>query len=319
MKTVIVVNPRAGAGRVGKRWEHYNRSINACFGPAEVRFTQAAGDATRLTREAVRGGFERVVVVGGDGTLNESVNGLYDEAGQTQLAPDLSLVLYPAGTGGDFCRSVGLNAGDLENTMHGAVDRRIDLGRAQFCRPNGAPVTRYFINISSFGVSGLIVDKVNKTTKVLGGKASFALGTLKGLLDYRNQRVRLQVDDILDADLAVTTVAVANGRYFGGSMKIAPQAMLDDGLFDVVAIEGIGPFEFMQYSGRLYRGQHLDLPGIRCVRGKSVTATPLGNTPVLIDVDGEQPGQLPVRYDVVPQAVKVYAPWARAEAAQNAA
>jgi YegS/Rv2252/BmrU family lipid kinase len=313
MKTVIVVNPRAGAGRVGRRWDHYNRSINACFGPAEVRFTQASGDATRLTQEAVLSGFERIVVVGGDGTLNECVNGLFGADG-TFLAATTQLVLYPAGTGGDFCRSIGLASANLESAMHGATERLIDLGRAQLTRADGTPLTRYFINISSFGSSGLIVDKVNHTTKVLGGKASFLLGSIKGLLAYRNQRVRVQIDDKFDAEMLINTVAVANARYFGGSMKIAPEAQLNDGLFDVVTIEDIGLFEFLQYSGRLYKGQHIGLPGIRLMRGRTVIASALGSSPVLIDIDGEQPGQLPVRYDILPSRLKVYAPWHRAEA-----
>lgn len=313
MKTVIIVNPKAGAGRVGKRWNSYNRSINACFGPAEVRFTQAAGEATRLTREAVREGFERVVVIGGDGTLNECVNGLFSEDGQEFLGKDISMVLYPAGTGGDFCRSIGLETGNLETALHGATYKRIDLGKVAFSGSRGEPHVRYFINISSFGASGLIVDKVNHTSKILGGKTSFLWGTIKGLLAYRNQRVHIRIDDTFAADVLVNTVAVANGRYFGGSMKIAPTARLDDGCFDVILIEDIGLLDFLQYSRHLYQGQHLHLPGIRLIQGRKLVATPLSTAPVLIDVDGEQPGKLPVQYDILPHVLNVYAPWNRAE------
>lgn len=314
MKTAIIVNPRAGAGKVGRRWTHYNRSISACFGPAEVRFTQAPRDATKLTRQAVREGFERVVIVGGDGTLNEAVNGLFSEDGETCIGADVSFVLYPAGTGGDFCRSLGQASRSLNELLHGATDRRIDLGRVRLTAPDGSPMQRYFINISSFGASGLIVDKVNHTTKRFGGRASFVFGTIKGLLAYENQRVRLQIDDVFDEEVIITTVAVANGRYFGGAMKIAPDARIDDGKLDVVILSDISTAKFVRYSGRLYQGRHIGLPEVRVIRGRSITATPLGRAPVLIDLDGEQPGKLPVRYDVMPQQIKVYADWDRAEA-----
>jgi diacylglycerol kinase (ATP) len=314
MKTAIIANPKAGAGRVGRRWTHYNRSINACFGPAEVRFTQAQNDATQLVRQSVREGFERLVIIGGDGTLNESINGLFSEDGDSFLGNDVSLVLYPAGTGGDFCRSLELSSRSLDQILQGATDRRIDLGRARFAAADGRTLSRYFINISSFGASGLIVDKVNQTSKLLGGRVSFLLGTLKGLLAYKNQRVRLRIDDTFDEEVLINTVAVANGRFFGGSMKVAPDARLDDGLLDVVIIGDIGVGRFVRYSSRLYQGTHVGLPEIRVVRGSRVEATPLENSPVLIDLDGEQPGRLPVRYDVVPRVLKVYAPWERVTA-----
>jgi diacylglycerol kinase family enzyme len=196
-----------------------------------------------------------------------------------------------------------------------AEERPIDVGRAQFLDHTGKNVVRHFVNISSFGSSGLIVDKVNKSTKVLGGKASFCIGTLRGLVAYNNQRVRLRVDDVFDEEIVINTVAVANGRFFGGSMMIAPHALLDDGFFDVVVLGDIGLVTFLRYSGKIYKGRHIGLPEIRELRGRVVEATPLGREPVLIDLDGEQPGRLPVRYGVLPSAIKLLAPWKRASAA----
>ena len=313
MKTVIIANPRAGAHGVDKRWKHYNRAISAFFGPAEVRLTEGPHDATRLTREAVVAGFERVVVVGGDGTLNECVNGFFSADGTQFLGANVSLVLYPAGTGGDFCRSIGMETGSLHDVMQDATERLIDLGAVTFCDTAGHTRQRYFVNISSFGASGLVVDKVNRSSKVLGGRLSFMLGTVQGLLSYRHRRVRLQVDDIFDEEIAVNTVAVANGRYFGGSMKMAPRALLDDGLFDVVIVENLGLKDFIRYGAYLYQGRHGDLAGVRMLRGARVCATPLESPPVLMELDGEQPGRLPVEYRVVPRILRVYAPWARAQ------
>jgi len=251
--------------------------------------------------------------VGGDGTINESVNGFFDVAGAPRRR-EVELVVYPLGTGSDFARSIGLGSDSAETLLADAEPRRIDVGRAELTGHRGEPLVRYFINISSFGSSGLIVDKVNHTSKRLGGKASFFMGTLKGLLAYRNQRVRLRVDDAFEEELLINTVAVANGRYFGGSMMVAPNAVVDDGVFDVTVIGDVGLATFLRYSGALYKGAHMNLPGIRGLRGRRVSAVPLGSEAVLIDLDGEQPGRLPVSYQILPGAITVMAPWRRAVA-----
>lgn len=317
MKTVIIANPSAGAGSVGKRWPRYNRNIAACFGPAQVRFTQHPQDATQLARLSVYEGFERIVVVGGDGTVNEVVNGLFDETGSRFIGAGVSVAVYPSGTGGDLARSLGLAPRTIAEALQLGSDALVDVGRATITGAGGATSGRvrhkHFVNISSFGASGMIVDAVNHTTKQLGGKVSFWLGTLRGMLRYQNQRIRLRIDDKPEEELLINTVAVANGRYFGGAMKIAPQALIDDGLFDVIIIGDISAATFLRYSHRLYSGTHLRLPEIRMVRARTVVATPVGTEPVLIDLDGEQPGALPVRYEILPRLLKMYAPWGLAE------
>jgi diacylglycerol kinase (ATP) len=312
MKNVVVANPKAAAGRVRSLWNKSREAVEARLGSVEARFTSGPGDATELTRRAIAEGASRIVAVGGDGTINEVVNGFFDENGLA--ARETTLVVYPGGTGGDFARSIGMSGVDVLSALDEATERLIDVGRAELVDHTGKSIVRHFVNISSFGSSGLIVDKVNKATKALGGKASFYIGTLKGLVAYKNQRVRLKIDQEFDEEVAINTVAVANGRFFGGSMMIAPHALVDDGLFDVVVLGDIGLTKFLRYSGKIYNGEHLGLPGIRELRGRVVEATPLGPEPVLIDLDGEQPGKLPVRYRVLPSAIKLLAPWKRASA-----
>ena len=316
MKTVVVANPAAAAGRVGRAWGRWQRAIQSTLGDHEVEFTAKPGDATLIVRRAVAAGAERIAIVGGDGSINEAVNGLVGEDGE-RIAGHVVLTVVPVGTGGDFARSIGMSDVSLETALGEASERKIDLGRAELTGHDGRPLVRHFINISSFGSSGLIVDMVNKTSKRFGAKASFLWGTVKGLAKYENQRVHLVVDDVFDREIVVNTVAVANGRYFGGSMKIAPSALLDDGRFDVVIIGDVGLGRFLMTSGKLYRGEHLGEPGIERVVGREVTATPVGGAEVLIDLDGEQPGKLPVRYRVLPKAVTLLAPWTRAEAASR--
>ncbi len=317
-KRVVVANPNAGSGKVRRNWNTILREINRSMGAAEGRFTKKAGDASRMVTEAILEGAEQVIVVGGDGSVNEAVNGWFDAEGNPH-SPDASLVIYPHGTGGDFARSIGVSGTDIKGLFVEGTTKPIDVGIATMVGADGAEVKRYFLNISSFGSSGVISDNVNRMSragKLFGGKAAYAFGTVKGLVSYRNQRVRLRVDDIYEKELLVNTVAVANGRYFGGSMKIAPGAYVNDGLFDVVVIGDISLVDFIRSNGKLYRGEHLDSPGFSMIRGKKVVASVVGaKGDALIETDGETPGRLPVTYEILPNALKVFAPWGRAEAA----
>src|SRR5689334_2128492 len=224
-RTVVVVNPKSQAGAVGKRWPYLADQIRRRL-PFDQVHTRAPGDATRLAREALRAGAERVVAVGGDGTINEVANGFFEDG--KPIAPDAALGVLPYGTGGDFRRTLG-----LPTDFRGAVEvlardkrRRIDVGRIDYTVRGGGRGTRMFVNIASFGVSGVVDRLVNQSSKRLGGKISFLVATARATLEYDNQRVRLRFDGKSDGavDMTINTVAIANGRYFGGGMFIAPEA-----------------------------------------------------------------------------------------------
>ncbi len=313
MRTFVIANPSAASGRVRRRWSRVEGVLRQRFGAYEVLWTEASGDGTRLAREACQAGATRLVVVGGDGTLNEVVNGLFDAATDVPYVPDLELAVYPAGTGGDFVRSLGVADDDAE-AWGDFTSRAIDVGRVVCRNAQGAEIKRYFVNEASTGGSGVIVDKVNHTSKRLGGKVSFYVGTLRGLIAYRNQWVRLRVDDAFEQDLVVNTVVVANGRYFGGSMMVAPEALLDDGLFDIIVIGDVSAATFVRHSGALYRGDHLRLPFFRHLRGSHVRIEPLsGVEPMLLETDGELVGELAASFAVMPRALHVLAPWPRGD------
>ncbi len=307
MRGLIVANPAAAAGSVGKRWNDHVRDVHACFGVHEVAFTGGPGDATSIVRRAIADGAERIVAVGGDGTVNECLNG-FTFADNTPASAQLAV--FPLGTGGDFARSIGMRDAAAERLAASIEERIIDVGRV-----TSSAGDRYFLNVASFGASGLVVEKVNTTSKRFGAKTSFMLGTLKGLTQYKNQRVRLRIDDSFEEEILTNTVAVANGRYFGGGMKVAPDASLADGQLDVVVIGDIGVGFFVRHSGKIYAGTHGTLPEVRMMRGAAVTVTPLSSdSNIPVDCDGEQMGRAPVRFDVLPRRLKLVAPWTRAEA-----
>jgi YegS/Rv2252/BmrU family lipid kinase len=309
-RTVLVVNPRSQGGRLGKRWRDVADTIGRVF-PFEEAITQAPGDATRLTREALRGGAERVVAIGGDGTINEVVNGFFDERGAA-IAPEASFAVIPYGTGGDFRRSVQLPTDLAEAARVIAANhrRKIDVGRLELTTPSGARAVRMFANIASFGVSGVVDQLINASSKKLG-RLSFMLATARATWSYKNQRVQLVFDGADRVEATINTVAVANGRYFGGSMMVAPDAELDDGQFDVIAMGDFGFGDLLKSGRRIYKGTHLTMDKVTARRARVVEAEPIDPGSVIeLDVDGENPGRLPARFEVVPAALWLVAPGA---------
>jgi diacylglycerol kinase (ATP) len=307
-RTVLVVNPRSQGGRLGKRWKDIADTIGRAF-PFDELVTQGPQDAIRLTRDALRGGAERVVAIGGDGTINEVVNGFFDDRGQP-IAPDASFAVIPFGTGGDFRRTVNLptELADAARVIAANHRRRIDIGRLEFTTPGGARAVRMFANIASFGVSGVVDRLVNESGKKLG-RLSFALATARATWSYTNQRVQLVFDGRDRVEATINTVAVANGRYFGGAMMVAPHAELDDGQFDVIAMGDFGFGDLLRSGRRLYQGTHLTMDKVTARRARVVEAEPIDPGAVIeLDVDGENPGRLPARFELVPAALWLVAP-----------
>ncbi len=308
-RTLVVANPRSANGALGRRWGELARIIEARLGPFEHRLTERPADATLQTRRALEGGYEMVVAMGGDGTISEVVDGFFTEAGPVREGAVLGVL--PFGTGGDFRKTIGapkelpLGAASLR----GRRTRRIDVGRLTYLTLENAPVTRHFVNIASFGIGGLVDQLVNASSKALGGRVSFAWATVRAVRRYRPQRVRLRLDDGEAREVLVQSVAVANGRYFGGGMQIAPHALLDDGRFDVVSLPPMGLLDLALRGGRIYRGTHLTLPGVSEERASRVEAVPVDPAEhVLLDVDGEVPGMLPALFENLPGALLLKIP-----------
>ncbi len=320
----FIVNPASGAGATRSRFLRMQPALRRRFPGMEVTFTEGTLHAAHLAAEAVsRGDVDLVVVFGGDGTLNEAVSGLLSSlAGAPHpFAPDRHpepypaairdapvLAVFPGGTGGDFRRLLGLT-GDPDRLLDYLArgrPRAVDAGVLEYVTPEGRATSRPFLNIASAGISGLVDRYVNATTKVFGGRVSFFVGTLRGMVRYRNVAMRVQVDarDVHEGRAAL--VAVANGRFFGGGMMIAPGAVLDDGLLDVVVLGDLSKARFLGLSRTIYSGRHLGQAGIVATRGREVVITAEHET--LIDLDGEQVGRLPMTARLLAGAVRLLVP-----------
>jgi diacylglycerol kinase (ATP) len=302
-KIAFIVNPHSANGTTGKAWPSLSAKARERLGPCTTYVTTAPGEAEGLTQSAVKAGAEVVVCVGGDGTLNEVVNGL-----MTQRDPpgaDTLLGVIPCGTGCDFSRSAALPR-DPEaalETIGGQRHRSMDVGLLTYRDSSGQLTRRYFINITSFGLGGEVDERVNRTSKVFGGFLSFIWATLISILTYEKKRVRLRVDDHFDEEVTCLNVAVANGQYHGGGMWVAPDALLDDGLFDVTVIGNLNLSEVFWHLPKLYSGRISRMRKVTMLSGRHVEAD--SDQKVLLDMDGEQPGALPVTLDVVPSALRL--------------
>lgn len=307
---VVIVNPGSANGSLGKRWPDVQKTLRREMGAFDHMTTAGPGDATRLTRAALRAGAGTVVAIGGDGTLHEVANGFFEDG--AAIAPDATLALIPFGTGGDFRKTANIpkDLAAAARVVAGGVHRSIDVGRLTYRRGHERHAS-IFINIASFGIGGVVDQIVNSSSKALGGRMTFFLATARATFRYKNRPVRL----VFDGDeenamtLTINSVAVANGRYFGGGMKIAPDASLDDGLFDIVAIGDMTKLEMLTSGGKVYSGRHLTLPKVVVRRAARLDAIPVHEgDEILLDVDGEQPGALPSTFELLPRAVKMVLP-----------
>jgi diacylglycerol kinase (ATP) len=301
-RSFVIVNPASAAGAAGRHWDRIAKLLRSSLGDFEHAATRKPSDATALSRSALRQGFEMIVCVGGDGTLNEVVGGFFD--GAAAVAPEAVLGVVALGTGCDFGRTIDQK--DLESAcarLGGRKTRSIDVGLARFTGHDGAPTARIFINVASFGCGGLVSHLVSPRLKALSGRLAFTLATLRALAFYRDQVITLKLDDTPPRSLAITNCAVGNGRFFGAGMQVAPAAQLDDGELDVTIWSGFGLMDFIRKRHTLYDGSHVREPGTEVLRTRRAIA--ISASTVLLEIDGESVGRLPAQLDVLAGALRL--------------
>ena len=298
IKTVFLVNPAAENGAAGRRWPELAHEAASLGLQGETRFSERPGHLTELARDAAPDA-DLLVAVGGDGTVNEVVNGI--------AGLDVELALIPRGTGGDFVRTFGIPRKldrAVEVPLRGRT-RAIDLGRGRYRSWAGEDEESYFANIASAGMSGAIAKRTNETSKALGGKVSYAWATVAVFSRWRSDEVRVRVDGTEQAG-RMHDVIVANGRYLGGGMKMVPEAEPDDGLLDVLLIGDLTKRDLLLTMPKTYRGKHLPHPKATLLRGTTVEID--APEPLPVELDGEQPGTTPVRFEIVPRALRLRVP-----------
>jgi YegS/Rv2252/BmrU family lipid kinase len=299
--TVFLVNPASANGSTGRRWPELARRAAAAGLEGATLFSERQGHLAELAREATLDGAELLVVVGGDGSVNEVANGLAGLGRQPEVA------IVPRGTGWDFSRAFGIPR-KIDDAVQVALEgdvRTIDLGRASYRAWDGSDATASFANVASAGMSGAIAKRANETTKALGGKASYLWATFAVFSGWEATEIEVAVDGERRTG-RMFDVVVANGRFFGGGLQICPDAEPDDGLFDVLTIGDVTKRDLVQTMPKMYRGTHLPHPKAELLRGSSVTVT--SATPLPIQLDGEQPGTTPVTFEIAAGALRLRVP-----------
>ncbi len=333
-RPLLIANPAAGRGRTGHALPHLVAAVRDAVGDLEVAETRRRGDAERRAAAAVRERRPLVVGLGGDGTLNEIANGLL--AGVPERPVDTertgpvpgafasglpALGIVGTGTGGDYGRSLGIahELGAYLAALRGGAERAVDVGRASYTGPDGRPCRRYWLNVLSAGIGGLVDRYTASAPALLGGRLAYAQATVRAIVVCRRTRLRCRYVDLDGAPrermLDAHAVAVCNGRTFGGGMNIAPMALLHDGVLEVVAFETRTRARLIGRFMTVYAGTHLDEPGIshfRCLSLELEPETKADRRPRAglfpLDVDGDALGDVPLRVDVAPGALRVRAP-----------
>jgi diacylglycerol kinase (ATP) len=287
MKTCVIVNPKAGSV---EDVDHLRRAVQR-LGQCEVRQTTASGEATTLARRAVHEGYGQVVAAGGDGTVSEVLNGLGPDFG-------VRFGVIPLGTGNDFARSLDMPQ-DLEaaiEAVRAGQTRRIDVGRITHGE------TTWFANTSGAGFATLLADNVASGSKGWWGRWAYFWAGLKTVPQMPEYEVTLTVDEAERQELKVANIMVCNGRYVGGGIRIAPQALLDDGLLEVVIVPVLSLPRLPALLTRLIQGDPQQVDELIVLRGRRIH---IESKPALpFNVDGEPAGESPMQYEALPQAVE---------------
>ncbi len=299
---LIIVNPNAGNGKGKKDWDTIAALLKKENLPFKVKFTEEKGHAITLTTNGIKEGFRKIMTVGGDGTLNEVVNGAFNN--ETCPTTDILLSMIPVGTGNDWGRMFGIPL-DYEKAIRIIRDNKQmvhDVGLVSFF---DGPVkkNRYFINIAGLGFESVVVRRTNfQKDRGHGGKLIYFYSLLMSLLSYKNTGAEIIIDgEKINAD--VFSINVGNGRYCGGGMRQTPDAIPNDGLLDVTIINGIGKFEIIRNLKILYDGTILSHPKIDGYRCKNIKVS--SDSVIYTEADGESLGHTPAEFSIIPAGINI--------------
>lgn len=306
LNCLFIINPASARGTTLDVWSRLRQEINAQGITFDEHLTDRPGDATEIASRAFRRGVERVIAVGGDGTLSEIVNGYFDEQGRA-FNGEAAIGLLPSGTGSDFRRSLGMtNHSNSISALLCSEARPIDVACADFRDFHGERAKRFFINVASFGLGGDVSASVNRWRNSLptwiGGRARFSAAALAALGRYKNVRVSMCFDCEREIQISSNLIVVANGKFAGGGMMLAPDAELDDGLLDVIVTDEATRWDVIKELPRIQRGGHLRNPKVTARRAREVSIN--SEEPMAVDLDGETVGYTPANITLIPKAIR---------------
>jgi diacylglycerol kinase (ATP) len=312
-KVHVIVNPFSARGKTRERWHLIHEAIRSYFKEFHYVFTERPKQATHIVRELLQDGFDLIIGVGGDGTLNEISNGFFREHSPERINDDASLGIISSGTGSDFMRFMKVPR-DFKKSVENikcSKKRKIDVGKITFTDKHGARRRKdqYFINVADFGLGAEVIRNLSESDPLKRGPLTYYKGLLKTILHYRSKRVKITIDDREEMERELLIGAVANGRIFGGGMIIAPEAEADDGYFDLVLVENMKKLEIIRNSSRLYTGTIHTHPKVTVIKARNIKVRPAPGEnetdAVGIEYDGEMGDMLPAEFSVIDRAINL--------------
>jgi YegS/Rv2252/BmrU family lipid kinase len=301
----FIINPVSGGGRACNLWPEIKEYLTSQGIEFSFNFTGSSGQAIEMTQAALRLGEDIVVAVGGDGTVNEVLNGFFDDG--KEINPSARLGVIPAGTGSDWCRTAGIppNSRAAVQVLLSRRTSSFDVGKitCSFTKDDGGTVSRYFLNAADAGFGAAVVDAIAGTSRLLGNRGAYFWGLLSSLFRNINVDFEVRLDGREIANGKHIVVVAANGRFFGGGMHIAPQADARDGLIDVVLIGDMQKFEVVRNLGKLYGGRIAEVRKVTMARGQRLEIA--SESRVGVEVDGELVGTLPACFEILPKGINL--------------
>jgi diacylglycerol kinase (ATP) len=303
MKNLLIINSYAGT--LARHWKDIEPQIRKHhMYPTEFQFTEAPGHATEMTRTALHEGYKNIVVLGGDGTINETVNGFFENG--TLINPEATLGILTGGSGNDTVRTLGISR-DVTQAIRQLAQGNVmvcDAGRIHCRGIDGGEVDRMFFNVADIGLGALVVKKVNQSSKPFGGRIAFLAATTSTFITYKKPTLRFSFDGSPMKQEKTITLVVANGRWFGGGLSPTPTAKIDDGLFSIAIFGDISIPTYLRKIGYLMRGKEIDHPCVTYATAKKVVVE--SDDDVFIEADGEVIGKPPASFEILPKVMRVY-------------
>jgi YegS/Rv2252/BmrU family lipid kinase len=299
---LVIVNPNAGTRKGQKDWKEIASHLGRVNLKFDAFFTKGIGDATRIAKEKIEAGYRKIVVVGGDGTLNEVVNGIFLQ--KAAATTDIVLGIIPIGTGNDWGRMYGIpsdykKAAEVISTLHTTIQ---DAGVAKYSNGDHE-ITRYFINAAGMGFDAEVVRKTNiDKAHGKGGFLIYLKNLIASLIGYHAQNVVVDVDG-QQRKGSIFSLSVGICKFTGGGMMQAPDAMPNDGLLDITIIRSISRLEVLRNIPRLFNGTIGKNPKVELLQGKAVNV--YGESKIYLEADGETLGHSPLHFSIIPLSVNI--------------
>lgn len=311
-KIMAVINPASAGGKTADFWKNKKKYFRKEFKNFEEYYTQKTGDAVKFAKKAVEQNYDYILAVGGDGTVNEIINGMlaaendFSKTTKDNI-PKTKLIIYAHGTGSDLSRSLNLdkNINDFINLIKREKTKDIKVIESEFFDHNYKKQKRYFINIADCGMGAEVAKKLNESSKIIDGSLSYFLKIFQVLSRYKNKEVKIEADKRVVYQGKINSAVIANGNYFGGGIKIAPEADLDSKKINLVLLKDFSKLGVVINLVKGYKGRHLNHSLVESYMVEKIRIYSESESEIELELDGESVGIVDAEFKISSRKISV--------------